>query len=668
MLAAMRLPDPGAREEATKASRLGIPQAWSIDHLHQPDLIHNYEVLTRVSVLLLEQPELRCEVHGRTSTPRVCDPDLAAHFGLDPALAMRQVMDRLAYERASACVEALVARGVQRAQLSASFEGCTAEQKVVFIPRDTFHVALAPPVGTDVSAVFQRYDADRSGDLDLVELRTALVALGLPVDMPEAAAVLARYDADLSGRLELDEFAKLVEQLRDFQAATHRQSGASANAAAADTAVAHRPPPPLPASEARAIFDRFDVDRSGSIDYVELREALRALGMAVDVPQAEQVLAKFDADASGRLEFDELRTLAEELRAFVGRTGPAPHTPAPHTPAPHTPAPHTAAPRAPPPRALPPPAAPPRALPPQAGSSGTSAPTPALGKHEKIRRIFDDFDRDNSGTIDLSELREALRQLGVPTDLGGASNVLAHYDESRSGRLEYAEFKRLVIDVRTAQAEAAGVPPPQTLPQRPPTGPPAGAGRPPTTGTGTGALPPARPRGPPRPPGPKPPPPPPDARAIFDRFDVDRSGSIDYVELREALRALGMAVDVPQAEQVLAKFDADASGRLEFDEFRTLLERLRSFESAAAPPRSAGKLPPPPRVPSSTTERPPPPKLPPPAKTPPTAGAAGAGARAGAGGPPPPLPTASAGASSGSASQPPAPRSKLPPPRPKASS
>ena len=146
----------GAREAATKASRLGIAQAWCIDHLSQAELAHNYDVLRRVSVLLLDHPELRCEVHGRTSTPHVCDADLAAYFGLDANLAMRQVMDRLAYERASSCVEALVKRGVPRGQLSASFAGCTGEQRVVFIPRDSFHAPIAPRVPTEVEAVFQR--------------------------------------------------------------------------------------------------------------------------------------------------------------------------------------------------------------------------------------------------------------------------------------------------------------------------------------------------------------------------------------------------------------------------------------------------------------------------------------------------------------------------------
>lgn len=157
-----------------------------------------------------------------------------------------------------------------------------------------------------------RYDADRSGDLDLIELRTALIALGLRVDVPEAAAVLAKYDTDVSGRLELDAFARLVQQLRDFQQSLRdRPTSTSATDAAT-----HRPPPSLPAPEARTIFERFHLGSSGSISYVELRSALRALGLEIDIPQAEQLLAKFDADASGRLDLDECQTVLDQLRLF----------------------------------------------------------------------------------------------------------------------------------------------------------------------------------------------------------------------------------------------------------------------------------------------------------------------------------------------------------------
>ena len=63
-------------------------------------------------------------------------------------------------------------------------------------------------------------------------------------------------------------------------------------------------------------------------------------------------------------------------------------------------------------------------------------------------------------------------------------------------------------------------------------------------------------------------------RAVFDRFDTNRSGRLDYRELRNCLRALGMDVTRREAKEVLAHYDADHSGLMELDEFASLAHRL----------------------------------------------------------------------------------------------
>ena len=595
----------GAREAETKASALGIRQAWSVDHLDKAERLRNHEVLTQVSVLLLQHPDLKCEVHGRTSTPSACDPDLAVHFGFNPGTQLQQVMDQLAHERATACLEALVARGVPRRQLVASCAGCTGEQKVLFLPRSSFDERLrsdGAAVGEDIAAVFARYDRDRSGDIDAVELRKALNALGLPADTAEAALVLAAYDADASGQLDLGEFAKLVGQLRAFQAG-------------------HRLPPPLPDAEAREVFARFDKDGSGDIDYVELREAVGALGLAADIPQAEALLAKYDADSSGRLELAEFETLVGALRAFQARLGRDDDA-------------ADGAPRA------------------------EWPPVPAFGRLEKIETIFGRYDADRSGDIDMVELRKALADLGLAVDIPQAAQLLADFDADASGRLEYDEFKRLVLQLRTFQERGAAAPapprkpppsrkppPPKAPPAKPPPAKPPPA-KPPATGEG---LPPPGKKAPPPgkkapppgnkapppgnkapPPGKKAPPPPnkgaaavvrPSAADAFARYDTDRSGDIDMVELRNALLALGLQVDVPQAAEVLAKYDADKSGRLELDEFERLVAQLTSFQQQQQPPQqqqvavaaggaAAPSNPPPKKKPPPPGKKPPPPTAP----------------------------------------------------------
>ena len=52
----------------------------------------------------------------------------------------------------------------------------------------------------------------------------------------------------------------------------------------------------------------------------------------------------------------------------------------------------------------------------------------------------------------MVELRAALNALGLSTDIPQAATVLAKYDTDASGRLEYPEFKTLVLQLRAFQA------------------------------------------------------------------------------------------------------------------------------------------------------------------------------------------------------------------------
>lgn len=58
-------------------------------------------------------------------------------------------------------------------------------------------------------------------------------------------------------------------------------------------------------------------------------------------------------------------------------------------------------------------------------------------------------------------------------------------------------------------------------------------------------------------------------QAIFERFDRDRSGKIDSMELKDALYSLGYAVPPSVLQVLISKYD-DRSGRrveLNFDSF-----------------------------------------------------------------------------------------------------
>ena len=80
-----------------------------------------------------------------------------------------------------------------------------------------------------------------------------------------------------------------------------------------------------------------------------------------------------------------------------------------------------------------------------------------------------------------------------------------------------------------------------------------------------------------------------DVHAAFDRFDTNRSGRLDYKELRTALSSFGLSVDSTEARAILQQYDGDGNGLLDIDEFRRLVERLSALGALpSAPPPSTG--------------------------------------------------------------------------------
>ena len=60
-------------------------------------------------------------------------------------------------------------------------------------------------------------------------------------------------------------------------------------------------------------------------------------------------------------------------------------------------------------------------------------------------------------------------------------------------------------------------------------------------------------------------------REAFNLFDSDGSGSIDYRELRAAMKALGFDTNKDELQKIIAEIDADGSGEIEFPEFMQMM-------------------------------------------------------------------------------------------------
>lgn len=128
-----RIAFDGAGVKSTQQSPKGVPQAWSVDSLDSGKKRDNNKVLDTLAGILKDYPELYCECHGCTDADasKPPEPGLAAFFKLN---STQQIQDELARNRALACVDGLVARGVPSEQLIVTWKGCGSDSKVDFIP------------------------------------------------------------------------------------------------------------------------------------------------------------------------------------------------------------------------------------------------------------------------------------------------------------------------------------------------------------------------------------------------------------------------------------------------------------------------------------------------------------------------------------------------------
>jgi Ca2+-binding EF-hand superfamily protein len=161
----------------------------------------------------------------------------------------------------------------------------------------------------------------------------------------------------------------------------------------------------------------------------------------------------------------------------------------------------------------------------------------------ELKRLFDTFDLDASGSISLNELRTALKNLGEYTDELKLLRLLQEADSDGSGDIDFAEFSNIVLSLRT-DAETSIftqiIKKHKTMVQF-------------CNFTRDKLL---------------------KMRKEFDRFDADKSGQIDVKELEAALRNLGEYKNQKQVDEIMAQADVDKSGSIEFVEFCLIIHAM----------------------------------------------------------------------------------------------
>ena len=134
----------------------------------------------------------------------------------------------------------------------------------------------------------------------------------------------------------------------------------------------------------RETFNLFDKDGGGSINVSEIGDVLRALGQKPTKQELAQMVKEVDADGSGDVDFAEF--LAMMLRKID-----------------------------------------------------------EADVVKELRNVFSVFDKDSSGTIDLEELRTAIRAIGEALTDEDIETCMELADTSGDGEVDYDEFIHFIM-------------------------------------------------------------------------------------------------------------------------------------------------------------------------------------------------------------------------------
>jgi len=135
--------------------------------------------------------------------------------------------------------------------------------------------------------------------------------------------------------------------------------------------------------EIKEAFDLFDVDHSGSIDYRELKAAMKALGVAVDKSELRKMITDVDADGSGSVELPEFITM---MTAKMGDTD----------------------------------------------------------TKEEIEKVFKMFDSSNRGKIEYTDFKRICKELGENMSEDQMQSMFDHADNGSKGYVSFDDFFKLM--------------------------------------------------------------------------------------------------------------------------------------------------------------------------------------------------------------------------------
>jgi len=238
--------------------------------------------------------------------------------------------------------------------------------------------------------IFNRYDMDESGALSTDEIMVMLKEFGLTPksgqERYEVEKMLLAVDKDENGEVEFRGFLALVRTIRGYRVSRKSE-------------------------EQKDLFDKYDKDRSGSLSIPEVSALLADLGQVPCSRKEQEELANLiacvDSDGSGTIGFSEMQILCQRVDEKLQNL--------------------------------------------RYEAELQQALKLGFGETQlrDMRWAFDELDSNASESLDIFEIREALKILGKPVSMDVCQEAFATLDCDGNYTLcfyEFLEFMRIMRD------------------------------------------------------------------------------------------------------------------------------------------------------------------------------------------------------------------------------
>lgn len=231
-----------------------------------------------------------------------------------------------------------------------------------------------------IHEVFEMFDKDNSGELDMLELREALFSLNPQFSVTEVA-FFCKWINETGNGDGLVSHKEFMDWLKAGTPAAQELSQIIIAETGSSTA-----------ARLRDLFKRFDKDGGGTLDLDEMSSVFRVLMPCLTFRDIALLMKELDTGGDEKVS-------RMEFLAWLQKGSP-------------------------------------KAL----EVKKEIIATTGIRWEQRIRRAFQTYDIDNSGLMDMGAMAMALRNLGSLTN-EEVRNVCADLDKSKDHRISYAEFR-----------------------------------------------------------------------------------------------------------------------------------------------------------------------------------------------------------------------------------